>query len=404
MKNNTEITNNNNVRKTTPARTAFCPAAGKCGGCQLENMTYERQLAFKQAYTIKLLGRFCHIGDIIPADTPVHYRHKVSAAFGRTKSGQIISGVYQSSNHNIVKVSSCMLEDEGADEIIASVRRLLISFKLSVYNENTGNGFLRHVLVRKSFANKTYMVVLVTGEVKFPGKNSFIKALREMHPEIVTIVQNINSAYGSMVLGDRNILLFGSGRLEDEICGCRFAISPTAFYQINPPQAEKLYNKAIEFTGLTGNETVIDAYCGTGTIGIIASRGAKTVIGAELNAQAIRDARLNAGMNNASNVSFVAADAADFMSEAAKDSSLTVSPDDIVVIADPPRAGCSMKFLNSLAALSPARFVYISCNPETQARDIAILVKKGYKAEKAIPVDMFPYTKHVETVCCLRRR
>ena len=389
-------------QKDQTVRRSFCPVSGKCGGCQLENMTYERQLAFKQAQVVRLLGKYCKIEDIIAADFPVHYRHKVSAAFGRTRSGQVISGIYQASKHIIVRTDGCMLEDETADEIINTVRRLLISFKLTVYNENTGAGFLRHVLVRKSYAENKYMVVLVTGELKFPGKNNFIKALTDAHPDIITIVQNINSAFGSMVLGEKNIILYGDGYIIDELCSCSFRISPTAFYQINPPQAQKLYNKAIEFAGLSGIETVIDAYCGTGTIGIISSKYAGRVIGAELNAAAVRDAKANARLNHADNVTVIAADAADFMSGMASEAS-DIDPEDLVVIADPPRAGCSIKFLKSLAALSPAKFVYVSCNPETQARDVAFLLKHGYKVKKAVPVDMFPYTKHVETVCLLTR-
>ena len=293
-----------------------------------------------------------------------------------------------------------MLEDEGADEIIGTIRQLLVSFKLTVYNEKTGTGFLRHVLVRKSYADKTYMVVLVTGETRFPGKNNFIKALTEKHPQIVTVMQNINAAFGSMVLGDRNILLFGSGRLEDEICGCRFAISPTAFYQINPPQAEKLYNKAIEFAGLTGNETVIDAYCGTGTIGLIAaSWGAGSVTGIELNPSAVEDAKVNAKLNNITNASFVCADASAELKRMAKEGS---SAD--VVFLDPPRSGSDERFLASVIKLSPKTVIYISCNPETLARDLRYLTRMGpYRMVGAQPVDMFPQTGHVETCALLVR-
>lgn len=375
-----------------------CQVARKCGGCQLQNMEYSRQLAFKQAKVVKLFARYCHVDNIIGMDKPYNYRNKVSAAFGTTRSGMIISGVYQSSTHNIVKIDSCMIEDKSADEIIVTIRKLLRDFKLTAYNEYTSKGFLRHVLIRKGFSTGEIMVVLVTTTPVFPGKNHFIEKLLKIHPEITTIVQNINNKFTSMVLGETQKVLYGNGYIEDILCGKRFRISPKSFYQINPVQTEKLYSKAISLAELTGNETVIDAYCGIGTIGIAASACAKSIIGAEINKDAVRDAVINAKINKINNISFYAEDAGEFMEGMAAEGGHAD-----VVFTDPPRAGCSMKFLKSLVTLSPDKIVYISCDPETQARDVYYLTKNGYKVKKCCPFDMFPHTKHIENIVLMAK-
>lgn len=374
-----------------------CPLRKKCGGCQIQNLTYEKQLSFKQVKTIKLLGRYHHVNEIIGMSNPYHYRNKVQAAFGE-KRGQIISGVYQSSTHNIVPVDSCMIEDKKADEIIVTIRRLLKSFKLRPFNDVTMRGFLRHVLVRRGFKSGEIMVVLVTGEINFPSASKFVNALLERHPDITTIVQNINNRHTSLVLGEQSRTLYGSGYIEDTLCGCRFRISPKAFYQINPVQTEILYSTAMEYAGLDGTQTVIDAYCGTGTIGIIAAAKASKVIGVELNGDAVADARVNAKLNNIDNIVFYEDDAGEFMVNAAFEG-LTAD----VVIMDPPRAGASLDFLRSVIKLLPEKIVYISCNPETQARDLSFLTRKHYKVRRIQPVDMFPHTEHVETVVLLSK-
>ena len=376
----------------------ICPVSRKCGGCQLMNMTYEEQLRFKQAKVVKLLSGFHRVAPIIGMDEPFYYRNKVQAAFGRTRGGEIISGVYQSSTHNIVKTDSCLIEDKKADEIILTIRKLVKSFKLTVYDERNSRGFLRHVLVKRGFSTNEIMVVLVTGTSVFPSKNDFIKELLKIHPEITTIVQNINNKFTSMVLGEKETVLFGKGYIEDILCGYRFRISPKSFYQINPVQTEKLYNKAIEFADLKGGERAIDAYCGIGTIGIAASKNAGEIIGCELNADAVRDAKVNAKINEIENIRFVCADAGEFMlsmKEAGEKCD--------VLFMDPPRAGSDKKFLSSAIHLAPQRIVYISCNPETQQRDLFFLTKNGYKVKKIQPVDMFPFTAHVETVVLLER-
>lgn len=375
-----------------------CEHYKKCGGCQLQNLPYDRQLSFKQVKVIKLLGKYHHVNEIIGMEHPYRYRNKVQAAF-KSVGGKIISGVYQSSTHNIVSVDSCMIEDEKADEIIVTIRKLLKSFKLKVFNEDNFTGFLRHVLVKRSFTTGELMVVLVTGTLEFPEESKFINALLSRHPEITTIVQNVNNKRTSLVLGDTTKVLYGSGYIEDELLGCKFRISPKAFYQINPIQTEVLYGKALEFAKLTGNETVIDAYCGTGTIGILASKLAEKVIGVELNADAVKDAKVNAELNCVKNIEFYEADAGKFMVELAQRQEKIDT-----VIMDPPRAGASLDFLKSLVALKPQNAVYISCNPETQARDLSFLTRKGYKVKKIQPVDMFPHTQHVETVVLLSRK
>lgn len=373
-----------------------CPHYKKCGGCQLQNMTYDEQLSFKQAKTIRLLGRFCHIEEIIGMRQPEHYRNKVQAAFGMTRGGKIISGVYQSSSHNIVCVDNCRLEDRKADRIIVTVRKMLGDFKMLPYNEDRKTGFLRHVLVKRGFATDEIMVVLVTSIPVFKNKNAFISKLLEVHPEITTIVQNINNANTSLVLGESEKVLYGKGYITDILCGCKFKISAKSFYQINPVQTEKLYNTAIEYADLKGDETVIDAYCGIGTIGMVAAKNAGSVVGVELNKDAVRDAIVNAKLNEMKNIYFYNDDAGKFMVEMAK-----AGEKADVVFMDPPRAGSDMNFLSSVVRLAPKKIVYISCNPETQARDLAYLVKNGYQCKKIQPVDMFPHTAHVESVALL---
>ena len=292
-----------------------------------------------------------------------------------------------------------MIEDKKSQEIIRTIRGMLKSFKIKTYDEDTGYGLLRHVLVRRGFSTGEIMVVLVTVSPIFPSKNNFVKALRKEHPEITTVVLNVNDRQTSMVLGDRNIVLYGPGFIKDRLMGLTFRISPSSFYQVNPVQTEVLYGKAMEFAAMTGKERVIDAYCGTGTIGIIASRNARDVIGVELNRDAIRDARMNARENKIRNVRFVPGDAGWFMEGMAAEGEKVD-----VVLMDPPRAGSDRKFLHSLLSLSPEKIVYVSCNPETLARDLAYLTKRDYLVKKMQPVDMFPVTDSVETVCLLGKR
>ena len=373
-----------------------CPLYKKCGGCQLQNLSYAEQLGFKQRKTERLLGEFGRVESIIGMDEPYHYRNKVQAAFATARNGKIISGVYQSGTHSIVCVDSCLTEDRKADEIIVSVRNMLRSFKIQPYDERSGSGTLRHVLVKRGFKTNQIMVVLVTAGPIFPAKNNFVKALRKEHPDITTIVHNINPYQTSLVLGERENVLYGTGKIEDELCGLTFRISPRSFYQINPVQTEVLYNTAMEYADMSGREKVIDAYCGIGTIGLVASKRAGEVIGVELNRDAVHDAISNAKRNGIKNVRFFCDDAGEFMLGMAQDGERAD-----IVFMDPPRAGSDECFLSSLVTLAPKKIVYISCNPETQQRDLRFLTKRGYKVEKIQPVDMFPHTNHVETVVLL---
>ena len=379
------------------AKTQGCPYAKKCGGCDYQGLEYATQLEKKQRYMTSLLGSMGKVEAIVGMEDPYHYRHKVNATFDCDRRGKIICGVYKEGTHEVVDIESCQIEDEKADEIIRDIKDLLRSFKIKTYDEDTGYGLLRHVLVRKSYATKEMMVVLVLGSPILPSKNNFVKAIRKNHPEISTVILNVNDKKTSMVLGERNIVLYGKGYIEDRLCGCTFRISPSAFYQVNPVQTELLYEKAIAFANLTGKEKVIDAYCGTGTIGIIASKHAKKVIGIELNKDAVKDAIVNAKRNEVKNIQFQQGDAGQVMVEmAAKKEEVDV------VIMDPPRSGSTEEFLSSIVTLAPKRVVYVSCGPDTLARDLKYLTKKGYRVEAMAPYDLFPFTKHVETVCSLK--
>ena len=378
---------------------SICPVLNLCGGCQLLNMEYAKQLAFKQKQAEELLKGLCPVKPIIGMKDPFHYRNKVHAVFDRDKRGNIISGIYEENTHHVVPVEKCLIEDQKADEIIGTIRGMLKSFKIRTYDEDTGFGLLRHVLIRKGFSTGEIMVVLVTASPVFPSKNNFVKALREKHPEITTIVQNINGRGTSMVLGDKEHVLYGKGYIVDELCGCRFRISSKSFYQVNPVQTEILYEKALSLADLTGQELVVDAYCGIGTIGIIASKVAGKVIGVELNQDAVRDAVNNAKMNGIENIRFYCNDAGRFLVNMAEQGEKAD-----VVIMDPPRSGSTEEFMDAVGKLGAEKVVYVSCNPETLARDVRYMKKMGYRAAEAWLVDMFPGTVHVETVVELSRK
>ena len=376
-----------------------CPVFHKCGGCQILDMPYGKQLEQKQKQLEKLLKPYCKVEPIIGMENPYHYRNKVHAVFDHDKKGNPISGVYEANSHRVVPVESCLIEDQKADEIIGSIRGMLKSFKIRTYDEDTGYGLLRHVLIRRGFSTGEIMVVLVTASPIFPSKNNFVKELRRMHPEITTIIQNVNGRDTSMVLGDKENILYGKGYIEDILCGCRFRISSKSFYQVNPVQTEVLYDLAIKAAGLTGNERVIDAYCGIGTIGLVASKHAKEVIGVELNRDAVRDAVENAKINGIKNVRFFCNDAGKFMVNMAENGEHVD-----VVFMDPPRSGSTEEFIESVAKIKPEKVVYVSCGPETLVRDLGYFRKKGYEAKKVWGVDMFPGTEHVETCVLLSHK
>lgn len=386
-----ETKNNKNV--TT------CPYAKKCGGCQYQGMDYAAQLKKKQKEMNKLLKDFGKPDPIIGMKDPLHYRNKVHAVFGRTRKGEIVSGTYEAGTHKIVNIDECMIEDEISQSIIRTIRGLLRSFKIRTYDEDTGYGLLRHVLVRRGFTTGQIMVVLVLSSPILPSKNNFVKALRKEHPEITTVVLNVNDKKTSMVLGERDIVLYGKGYIEDILCGCTFRISPQSFYQVNPVQTERLYQTAMDYAELTGKERVIDAYCGIGTIGMVAAKKVREVIGVELNRNAVKDARINAKLNQIKNIAFYEGDAGRFMVSMAEEGEKAD-----VVFMDPPRSGSDEAFLSSVIRLAPKRIVYVSCGPDTLARDLKYLARNGYQVRKMQPVDMFGFTEHCEMVVQLVKK
>jgi len=384
------------VRMKTEAQK--CPVSKQCGGCKWIDKSYEEQLQTKEAWLKGLLKPFCKPEPVIAMEKPLHYRNKVHAVFGEDRKHNPISGIYEAGSHRIVPVDSCLIENEKADEIIVSIRGLLKSFKIRPFNEDTGYGLLRHVLIRTGHVTGQIMVVLVLASPVMPSKNNFVKALLKLHPEITTIVINVNNRSTSMVLGDKEQVIYGKGYIEDVLCDKHFRISPKSFYQVNPVQTEKLYRKALEYAALKGDEVVVDAYCGTGTIGMIASEQAGKVIGVELNGDAVKDARINAKRNNVRNIQFYQNDAGKFLVEMAEQQARVD-----VVLMDPPRSGSNEAFLNSIIKIKPEKVVYISCNPETLVRDLKYLTKQGYKVRKAVGVDMFPFTESLEAVCLLQK-
>lgn len=359
---------------------------------------YGESLAQKQKMIEKLIKPFCRVLPIIGMKEPYSYRNKVHAVLGSDKKGNILAGIYEAGTHRIVSIDRCLLDNEKADAIINTITGLMKSFKYMPYNEDTCRGFLRHILIRTADATGQIMVTLVVAENVFPSKNNFIKALLKAHPEITTVVMNLNNRRTSMVLGDKEQVLYGKGYIEDILCGKKFRISSKSFYQVNHEQTEILYKTAIDYAGLTGKESIFDAYSGIGTIGICASDNAKSVTGVELNKDAVRDSLVNAKLNNLTNVKYIAGDAGEYMlKEAAAGKKYDV------VFMDPPRSGSTEAFMSAVCKMAPAKIVYISCGPESLARDLKYLTKKGYKAVECRPVDMFGWTGHCETVCFLQK-
>lgn len=387
------------MKETAKNKLPVCPHLQKCGGCDWIGKPYEAQLDEKKKVATKLMAPFCKLEGIIGMEYPFYYRNKVHAVFARDRRGNVISGTYEKNSHRVVSVEKCFIEDEKSGEIIRTIRDLCKSFKIRIFDEDTGYGLLRHVLVRSGYHTKEYMVVLVLSSPIMPSKNNFVKALRKIHPEITTVVINVNDKRTSMILGEKEQVIYGKGYIEDKLCGKTFRISPKSFYQVNPLQTEKLYAKAVEYAGLTGKETVVDAYCGTGTIGMILADKSKEVIGVELNKDAVRDARINAKINGVKNITFYEKDAGEFLVQMAEQKAKVD-----VVMMDPPRTGSDEKFLSSVMKIKPQKIVYVSCNPETLVRDLKYLNKNGYKVRRAHAVDMFAQTsEHMEMVTLLER-
>lgn len=400
------------AEKAGKAGGLLCPIDSRCGGCQLLSVPYERQLARKQADMVEL---FAHLIDeatavhpIVGMDDPRHYRNKVVSPFvgvydRRARKERILCGMYEQGTHRVIDSGECLIENLEAKRIILTVRSLMPKFGIRPYDEDADTGFLRHVQVRVGHTSGEIMVTLVTREEQFPASRSFVRALKKAHPSITTVVQNVNTRQTNVIMGDKERTLFGPGFILDTLCGLSFRISSKSFYQVNAVQTEVLYRRAVDLCELTGAETLMDAYCGTGTIGLVAARGvegrpgAARVIGVEERPDAVADARANA-RHNGVDAEFVAADAGAYMRDlAARGERLDV------LMMDPPRSGSTPDFLKAACTLAPRRIVYISCNPQTQARDAQYLVEHGYRIAHMQPVDMFPHTPHVENILAFAR-
>lgn len=376
--------------------------AKNCGGCPLLGLDYARQLEQKEETVRKLIGKYGKVEAIRGMEEPYHYRNKVISTFAPGQGGKLVSGIYAAGSHKVLPVESCLLQDEILDKIMQAVRTAANACRYQPYNEDKGTGLLRHCLLRRGFATGQVMVVLVTAQPVLPGAKNFVRALLDAAARqgvtVTTIVQNYNPRKTSVVLGEQEKVLYGKGFILDTLCGKSYAISPRSFYQVNPVQTEVLYGLAVDAARLTGKEVVLDAYCGIGTIGMTAADHAKQVVGVELNRDAVRDAIGNAKHNGVKNIRFHAADATQWILEAVANGQRAD-----VILMDPPREGSTPEFIESVAKMAPKRVVYVSCNPVTLARDLALLTKKGYKMEYATPVDMFPHTEHIECVVLLTK-
>ncbi len=393
-----------------------CPHT-QCGGCTATSIPYEAQLAKKHRSVKHLLAEFGTVSMPLAAEGVFHYRNKVTRSYmnAKNKAGKpcIVGGIYAKDSRRIVPIAHCQIEDAGAQAIFETLEGLCNRMKLRAFDAKTGQGVLRHAQIRASSDGK-YLLTLVTGTAFFPGRAELVAGLRAAHPEVVSIVHNVNGFDTGMILGDPmrtgtpDRVLFGRGFVTDTLCGLRFSISPQSFYQVNHAGTEILYGTAIDFADIRPGDTVLDAYCGIGTIGLAAMKryrespgdaekpgGAVRLVGVEINRDAVHDAMQNARENHIADARFYAGDAGKFMSEG------RVRPD--VLFMDPPRAGSDEAFLSAVLRAKPRTVVYVSCNPETLARDLKVLTK-GYRVEKIQPVDMFPMTEHCECAVLLHRK
>ena len=376
-----------------------CGVCTACGGCQFQQLNYPAQLEYKTNKVIDAFRRhkvlYDNILSCVGMDNPYNYRNKIQVPIARDPHGHIVTGFYRSGTHKIIPIDECHIEDKRASHIVNEFKRLIKDFRLEPYNEDNRSGIFRHILIRTSYHYDEIMVTLVTNVFEFKGKNNFIKEFVKRCPNIKTIVQNINPRDTNVILGEKEKILYGNGVIKDSILGVDFLISSKSFFQVNPIQVEKLYSLAIDNSEITKDEDVFDAYCGIGTISLIASKKAKSVIGVEIVKEAIKDAKNNAKINNINNATFICDDASNVLTEYANEHRHF----DCVFI-DPPRKGVDERFINALKTVKPKKVVYISCEPETLARDLSLL-QDEYEIKYVQPVDMFPFTFHVETVCAL---
>ncbi|MCR1971052.1 23S rRNA (uracil(1939)-C(5))-methyltransferase RlmD [Clostridium cochlearium] len=379
----------------------ICDIYTRCGGCQLQHMSYKEQLNFKRQKVkdalLRLGGIDVEVEPVLGIKNPYRYRNKVQLPIGK-ENEKVSIGFYAPRSHNIIDLKTCLIQDEKADDIIKILREWIEKFNVPIYNEKEHKGNLRHIMVRTAFKTGEVMVVLVTKDKNLPHKEELINKLIENLQGVVSIIQNINSQKTNVVLGKESIVLWGKDKIIDYIANFKFAITPLSFFQVNPIQTEVLYNKALEYADLKGNEVVFDAYCGTGTISLFLSQKAKKVYGVEIVAEAIESAKLNAKENNVDNVDFIVGESEQVIPELIEKG---IKAD--VVVVDPPRKGCEKSLLEAMANMSPEKIVYVSCDPATLARDLGVLEKLGYKTIRVQPVDMFSNTYHVENVVLLEK-
>ena len=392
-----------NIITPSPDRIeAPCHVYPECGGCQIQHLTYDAQLKQKQKTVRDAIDRIAKLPNVpvhsvLGMDDPWRYRNKSQIPFAE-RDGQVIAGFYRSKTHHIVDTDVCIIQNEEADELMAMLKRELQILGIEAYDEHKNKGFLRHLVVRKARATGELMVVLVTARRKFPEADLVIKAIQRVVPNVTSIMQNVNTQKTNVIFGNETFNLYGKDVIIDSIGGVDFEISARSFYQVNPIQTETLYNQALNYAQLTGTETVIDAYCGIGTISLFLAKQAKEVYGVEIVPQAIEDAKRNAALNGIDNAYFETGASEDVIPNWYKQGKTF----DVLVV-DPPRKGCDEKLLDTILTHKPGRVVYVSCNPATLARDLRILEDGGYKTQEVQPVDMFPHSTHIEAVAWLTR-
>ncbi|MEC1385316.1 23S rRNA (uracil(1939)-C(5))-methyltransferase RlmD [Bacillus velezensis] len=388
------------IRKPSEHRvTPPCPVYDQCGGCQLQHLAYTQQLREKRDIVIQSLERHTrfnveemNIKDTIGMDNPWNYRNKSQFQVGRSQSGSIIAGLYGLDSHKIVPIKECIVQHPATNKTTGIVRRILEKHNVSVYNERTKKGDVRTIVTRVGFETGEVQVVLVTAKETLPNKDEIVKAIQNRLPEVKSIIQNVNGARTSVIFGDKTKALAGSHAIQEVLGDVSFELSARAFFQLNPEQTVKLYDEVKQAAQLTGKEKVVDAYCGVGTIGMWVSSGAKEIRGMDVIKESIDDAKKNAKKHDIKNAAYVTGTAEHWLPKWTKEG---FRPD--VVIVDPPRTGCDRTFLDTIKKVKPKRFVYVSCNPSTLAKDLQTL-SKDYRVEYIQPVDMFPQTAHVEAV------
>ena len=382
----------------------LCPVARQCGGCQIQAMSYEAQLAFKTRKVesnLKRIGKFEEIPmeSIIGMEDPFHYRNKAQFPFGKNRDGKIITGFYAGRTHSIIENTSCHLGKEVNEEILEKILAWMNAFHVEPYNEATGKGLMRHSLIRCGFRTGEIMVCLVINGRKIPGEEALVDSLKII-PSMTSISLNVNKEKTNVILGREVINLWGRPYIEDYIGEVKYQISPLSFFQVNPVQTERLYGKALEYAGLTGEETVWDLYCGIGTISLFLARKARKVYGVEIIPDAIEDARRNASLNGFANTEFYVGKAEEVLPEKYEKEGVRAD----VIVVDPPRKGCDENLLSTMVKMQPERIVYVSCDSATLARDLRYLCDNGYELKRVCPADMFPQTVHVETVVLLSHK